>query len=116
VRCEGPDQRIGLLSGGNMQKLLLGRVLELGPRLLLADQPTRGLDVGAVAFVHGRFLEARRRGAGVVLISEDLDELMRLSDRIAVMHRGQLSETMPTTGVTIRELGLLMTGQVRHAA
>jgi ABC-type uncharacterized transport system ATPase subunit len=116
VRCEGPDQRIGLLSGGNMQKLLLGRVLELGPRLLLADQPTRGLDVGAVAFVHGRILEARRRGAGVVLISEDLDELMRLSDRIAVMHRGQLSETMPTTGVTIRELGLLMTGQVRHAA
>jgi simple sugar transport system ATP-binding protein len=116
VRCEGPLQRIGLLSGGNMQKLLLGRVLEQEPRLLLADQPTRGLDVGAVAFVHGRILDARRRGAGIVLISEDLDELMRLSDRIAVMHRGKLSETMPTTGVTIRELGLLMTGQVRHAA
>jgi general nucleoside transport system ATP-binding protein len=116
VRCEGPDQRTGLLSGGNMQKLLLGRVLELDPLLLLADQPTRGLDVGAVAFVHGRLLDARRRGAGVVLISEDLDELMRLSDRVAVMHRGRLSKAMPASGVTVRELGLLMTGQVRHAA
>lgn len=116
VRCEGSGQRIGLLSGGNIQKLLLGRVLELSPRLILADQPTRGLDVGAVAFIHGRLLEARRRGAGIILISEDLDELMRLSDRIAVMYRGRLSETMPATGVTVRQLGLLMTGQVRHAA
>ncbi|MFL5337729.1 MAG: ABC transporter ATP-binding protein [Geminicoccaceae bacterium] len=116
VRCEGPGQRVGLLSGGNIQKLLLGRVLELEPRLLLADQPTRGLDIGAVAFVHGRLLDARRRGAGIVLISEDLDELLRLCDRIAVMHRGRLSDTMPATGVTIRELGLLMTGQVLRAA
>ena len=73
-------------------------MLELDPRLILADQPTRGLDVGAVAFVHGRLLDARRRGAGIVLISEDLDELLRLSDRVAVMHRGRLSETMPTAG------------------
>jgi simple sugar transport system ATP-binding protein len=116
VRCEGPGQRTGLLSGGNIQKLLLGRVLELAPELLLADQPTRGLDVGAVAFVHGRLLEARRRGAGIVLISEDLDELLRLADRIAVMHRGRLSEALPAEAVTVRELGLLMTGQERHAA
>ena len=116
MRCEGPGQRVGLLSGGNIQKLLLGRVLELDPRLILADQPTRGLDVGAVAFVHGRLLDARRRGAGIVLISEDLDELLRLSDRVAVMHRGRLSATMPTSGVTVRELGLLMTGQALHAA
>jgi simple sugar transport system ATP-binding protein len=116
VRCEGPDQRMGLLSGGNIQKLLLGRVLELAPQLLLADQPTRGLDVGAVAFVHGRLLEARRRGAGIVLISEDLDELLRLADRIAVLHRGTLSEALPAEAVTVRELGLLMTGQRRHAA
>jgi general nucleoside transport system ATP-binding protein len=99
-----------------MQKLLLGRVLELAPRLLLADQPTRGLDVGAVAFVHARLLDARKRGAAIVLISEDLDELLRLSDRVAVMHRGELSPTMPTSGVTVRELGLLMTGQAGHAA
>ena len=116
VRCEGPAQRTGLLSGGNIQKLLLGRVLELGPHLVLADQPTRGLDVGAVAFVHGRLLEARRRGAAVVLISEDLDEILRLADRIAVLHRGRLSATLPSSGVTVRELGLLMTGQQLHAA
>ena len=116
VRCEGPGQRVGLLSGGNIQKLLLGRVLELAPRLILADQPTRGLDVGAVAFVHGRLLDARRRGAAIVLISEDLDELLRLSDRVAVLHRGRLSPSMPTSGVTVRELGLLMTGQELHAA
>ena len=116
VRCEGPAQRTGLLSGGNIQKLLLGRVLELGPHLVLADQPTRGLDVGAVAFVHGRLLEARRRGAAIVLISEDLDEILRLADRIAVLHRGRLSATLPSSGVTVRELGLLMTGQQLHAA
>ncbi|MFO1074828.1 MAG: ABC transporter ATP-binding protein, partial [Geminicoccaceae bacterium] len=116
VRCEGPGQRIGLLSGGNIQKLLLGRVLEAGPALLLADQPTRGLDVGAVAFVHGRLLDARHRGAAILLISEDLDELLRLSDRIAVMHRGRLSPALPAESLTIRELGLLMTGQERHAA
>ena len=116
VRCEGPGQRIGLLSGGNIQKLLLGRVLELDPRLILADQPTRGLDVGAVAFVHGRLLEARRRGAGILLISEDLEELLRLADRVAVLHRGHLSDTLPTSGVTVRVLGLLMTGQQLHAA
>jgi ABC-type uncharacterized transport system ATPase subunit len=116
VRCEGAGQRVGLLSGGNIQKLLLGRVLELEPRLILADQPTRGLDVGAVAFVHGRLLDARRRGAGIVLISEDLDELLRLADRVAVLYRGRLSATLPTSGVTVRELGLLMTGQELHAA
>jgi simple sugar transport system ATP-binding protein len=116
VRCEGPGQRVGLLSGGNIQKLLLGRVLELEPRLILADQPTRGLDVGAVAFVHGRLLDARRRGAAILLISEDLDELLRLADRVSVMHRGRLSASMPTSGVTVRELGLLMTGQEPHAA
>jgi simple sugar transport system ATP-binding protein len=69
-----------------------------------------------VAFVHGRLLDARRRGAAIVLISEDLEELLHLSDRVAVMHRGRLSATLPTTGVTVRELGLLMTGQARHAA
>ena len=116
VRCEGPRQRVGLLSGGNIQKLLLGRVLELNPRLILADQPTRGLDVGAVAFVHGRLLDARRRGAGIVLVSEDLEELLRLSDRVAVLHRGHLSASLRTSGVTVRELGLLMTGQRLDAA
>ena len=80
VRCPGPEARIRLLSGGNMQKLILGRALSPDPRIILANQPTRGLDVGAVAYVHARLLEARARGAAVLLISEDLDEVLALSD------------------------------------
>ena len=116
VRCEGPGQPARLLSGGNIQKLVLARVLERDPAFILADQPTRGLDVGAVAYVHGRLLDARRRGAAILLISEDLDELLALADRIAVIHRGRLTEPLPTRALTVRELGLMMAGQGRHAA
>ena len=93
VRCAGPGRRDrGLLSGGNMQKLILGRALGArAARCILADQPTWGLDVGAVADVHGRCSTPAPRGAGVLLISEDLDEILALADRIAVMHRGRLS-------------------------
>jgi simple sugar transport system ATP-binding protein len=116
VRCEGPRQRTRLLSGGNMQKLILGRVLERAPRLILADQPTRGLDVGAVTYVHDRLLEARRQGAAILLISEDLDELLALADRIAVIYRGRLSRPLATEATSLKELGLMMAGQERHAA
>ena len=100
----GPDAPIRLLSGGNIQKLILARVLGREPRLVLANQPTRGLDVGAAAEVHRRLLEARARGAGVILlISEDLDELFALSDRIAVItagasRRGAGREASPWSG------------------
>jgi simple sugar transport system ATP-binding protein len=116
VRCEGPAQRIRLLSGGNVQKLVLGRALEREPRLILANQPTRGLDVGAVAYVHDRLLEARGRGAAILLISEDLDELLALSDRVAVIYRGRLGPALPTESLTLRELGLMMAGHLDHAA
>ena len=87
------------------------------PKLILANQPTRGLDVGAVAYVHEQLLAARARGAGVLLISEDLDELLALSDSICVMHRGQLTTPMARSSVTIQRLGLLMSGQGEfHAA
>ena len=75
-----------------MQKLILGRILSVEPRLIVANQPTRGLDVGAIAYVHGRLLEARENGAGILLISEDLDEVLALADRIAVVYRGRLTE------------------------
>ena len=91
VKCPSPDMRARLLSGGNMQKLILGRVMARAPAMVLANQPTRGLDVGAVSHVHEQLLAARRRGAAILLISEDLDELLSLSDRIAVMYRGRLS-------------------------
>ncbi len=117
VKCAGPAARAGLLSGGNMQKLILGRVMAHAPKLVLANQPTRGLDVGAVAYVHEQLLAARRRGAGILLISEDLDELLALSDRICVMYRGSLSLAMARTAVTIQKLGLMMAGQeLDHAA
>jgi simple sugar transport system ATP-binding protein len=116
VRCEGPSATTRLLSGGNIQKLILGRVLERRPRLIIADQPSRGLDVGAVAYVHDRLLEARARGAAILLISEDLDELLALADRIAVIYRGRLGPALPTGGLTLRRLGLMMAGHLDDAA
>lgn len=116
VKCPGPDARIRLLSGGNMQKLILGRALDPQPSIILANQPTRGLDVGAIAYVHGRLLEARARGAAVLLISEDLDEILTLSDRIVVMSGGRLSSASARGERTVRELGELMAGHGEAAA
>ncbi|MBC8258829.1 MAG: ABC transporter ATP-binding protein [SAR324 cluster bacterium] len=111
VRGYNSKAPVRLLSGGNMQKLILGRVLSGNPQLILANQPGRGLDVGAVAYVHQQLLSARAEGAAILLISEDLEELLQIADRIAVIHRGQLSETFPRESISIAQLGLLMTGQ-----
>jgi simple sugar transport system ATP-binding protein len=110
VKCPSPAARAGTLSGGNMQKLILGRALSLDPRFILAAQPTRGLDVGAVAYVHTRLVEARNGGASVLLISDDLDEIFALSDRIAVIYRGQVSRPIPREAASIRDIGLMMAG------
>jgi ABC-type uncharacterized transport system ATPase subunit len=110
VKCPSPEARIRLLSGGNMQKLILGRALDPEPVVILANQPTRGLDVGAVAYVHRRLLEARKRGAAILLISEDLDEIQALSDDIRVIYRGRLSAPSARGERTVRELGELMAG------
>jgi simple sugar transport system ATP-binding protein len=110
VKCPSPEARARLLSGGNMQKLILGRALDGEPKIILANQPTRGLDVGAVAYVHERLLEARTRGAAILLISEDLDEILALSDRIIVMSRGRLSPPSVRGERTVGELGELMAG------
>lgn len=109
VRGPGVHADARLLSGGNIQKLILARVFELGPKLILANQPTRGLDMGAAAEVARRLLDARARGAGVVLISEDLDEVLSLADRIMVIHDGQLVEA----NTRDRErIGLMMAGEL----
>ncbi len=110
VKCPSPEAQVRLLSGGNMQKLILGRVMAGGPRVILANQPTRGLDVGAISYLHRELLAARKRGAAILLISEDLDELLSLADRIAVIHRGRLSPPMLCGNVTIQDLGLMMAG------
>lgn len=116
VKCPGPDARIRLLSGGNMQKLILGRALDPEPVIILANQPTRGLDVGAIAYVHGRLLEARARGAAILLISEDLDEILTLADRIVVISAGRLSLPSARGERTVRDLGELMAGHGEVAA
>ncbi|GLS31446.1 simple sugar transport system ATP-binding protein [Mesorhizobium albiziae] len=116
VKCPSPEARIRLLSGGNMQKLILGRALDPDPAIVLANQPARGLDVGAVAYVHGKLLEARARGAAVLLISEDLDEIMALSDRILVISKGRLSAPSARGERTIGEIGELMAGHLERAA
>ena len=110
VRCPGPQAATRLLSGGNMQKLILARVLDRDPKLILANQPTRGLDVGAQTEVYKRLLAARGRGAGVILISEDLDELFTLADRIYVIHEGHLRDAGSTDQLDRRAVGLMMAG------
>jgi simple sugar transport system ATP-binding protein len=117
VRCPGPDTRIRLLSGGNMQKLILGRVMEGGPRVLLANQPVRGLDIGALTYVQTRLIAARDAGAAVLLISEDLDEILALADVVHVMSEGRLSPGFMRGSKSPAELGVWMAGQgFEHAA
>lgn len=94
-----------------MQKLILGRVLEARPRIILANQPVRGLDIGAVTFVQNRLIAARDGGAAVLLVSEDLDEVMALSDVIHVIYEGRLSPAFPRGTMTPAELGAWMAGQ-----
>ncbi len=116
VRCPGISAQVRKLSGGNMQKLVLARVLSEKPSVILAHQPTWGLDVGASAYVHEQLLEARKRGAGILLISEDLDELLQLCDRIQVIYHGQLSAPMEADHIDLQKLGLLMSGHGSEAA
>lgn len=110
VRCDTPHMEARLLSGGNMQKLILARELARPPRLIIANQPTRGLDVGAISEIHRQLLEACERGAGMVLITEDLDELFALADKVAVMYKGTLGTFFPTADINVTRVGLLMGG------
>ncbi|MBX5449238.1 ATP-binding cassette domain-containing protein [Thermogemmatispora sp.] len=110
VRAPSPLTPMRHLSGGNQQKAVLARALGREPRLLIAMQPTRGLDVGAIAYVHRRIVEARDRGCAVLLISSDLDEILALSDRISVIYEGRILETLPAEAVDLTHLGLLMAG------
>ena len=108
VRGPGIDQASRLLSGGNIQKLILARVFEQQPEIILANQPTRGLDMGAASDVQRHLIEARDRGGGVILISEDLDEILGLADRIVVMRDGNLNDVNSSSREAI---GLMMAGE-----
>ncbi|MGH3052402.1 MAG: heme ABC transporter ATP-binding protein, partial [Gaiellaceae bacterium] len=109
VRGGGPQTLASALSGGNQQKVVIAREIERDPRVLVAAQPTRGLDVGAIEFVHRRLVEERDEGRAVLLISLELDEVLSLSDRILVLYEGQIvGEYGPD--VSEEELGIAMTG------
>ncbi len=110
VRTPGIMTMAGSLSGGNQQKVIVARELSRPFKLLVVNQPTRGLDVGSIEFIHGRIVEARDKGSAVLLISAELDEIMSLSDRIAVMYKGRILETLDANVATREQLGLLMAG------
>jgi len=110
IKAQGVDAITRQLSGGNLQKLILAREISRRPDLLIAEQPTRGLDVGATEYVRRRLLEEKQRGAAILLISYDLDEILSLSDRVAVLYEGEIMGDLPIEEVTIEKLGLMMGG------
>jgi ABC-type uncharacterized transport system ATPase subunit len=110
VATPSRDTLIKGLSGGNLQKALLAREITAGGELMVAVHPTRGLDIGATEWVQRKLLEQRQKGAAILLISEDLDELLAVSDRVAVMYEGRIMGIVPAEGVDVEEVGLMMAG------
>ena len=112
VQCAGPDALAGSLSGGNLQKFIIGREILQQPDALVVAQPTWGLDAAAVATVQQSFIDLAQNGCAVVIISQDLDELLTLSDRLAVIHGGRLLAAQPTDALSVEAIGLMMGGVV----
>jgi simple sugar transport system ATP-binding protein len=121
VRKGKPDPEARALSGGNLQKFVVGRELDRTPGILVINQPTWGVDAGAAATIRQAIVDLARQGSAILVISQDLDEIFEVADRIAVISRGQLSEAYPAAEMTAEKIGLLMAGaheitEVRHAA
>lgn len=110
VRPRSPSLQAGRYSGGNAQKLIVAREMRKGPKILVASQPTRGVDIGAIEFIHAQIVEARDQGLAVLLVSADLGEVMNLSDRILVMYEGEVVGEVEAASASETQLGLLMTG------
>jgi simple sugar transport system ATP-binding protein len=110
IRTPGSMVTAGSLSGGNQQKVIIAREFSRPIKLLVASQPTRGLDVGSVEYIHRRILQKRDEGCAVLLVSSELDEIMQLSDRIAVMYRGKIVDILSAENATKEGVGLLMAG------
>ena len=110
VKTPGLDTPTASLSGGNIQKLIMARELDSSPRVILAAQPTRGVDIGAAEYIHSRLIEQRGTGAAIIVISEDLDEVLGLADRIAVMYEGRIVQVIDRSEATREGLGLAMAG------
>jgi simple sugar transport system ATP-binding protein len=112
IRASGENVKVSQLSGGNQQKVVLARELAEEPNLIIAMQPTRGLDVGATATVHGELLAQKKRGAAILYISTELEEVMTMSDRIAVIYRGEFVDILDANTATLDKIGLLMGGAI----
>ena len=110
VRTSGPDVPAWQLSGGNLQKVVLAREFSGAPAVLVAASPTRGLDVSGIETVHDYLREAARTGVGVLLISEDLDEILALADRVLVMYEGAVAGETDAETASVEEIGLMMAG------
>jgi simple sugar transport system ATP-binding protein len=110
VRCGGPDAQARSLSGGNLQKFIVGREIELDPRVIVVAQPTWGVDVGAAAFIRQALIDLRNAGAAVLVVSEELDELFEICDRIAVIANGRLSPVKRVAETNVEEIGVWMSG------
>ncbi len=110
IRTPNLEVRTRNLSGGNLQKCILARILSMNPEFVLAAQPTRGLDVGATEYIHKKLLELRDKGCGILLISEDLDEILNLSDRLLVIYNGEIMGEVKRRELTKEEIGLMMAG------
>jgi len=110
IRPPNPHVPADTLSGGNKQKTIVARELSRPIKLLIAAQPTRGLDVGSIEFIHKRLIAARDSGVAVLLISAELDEILSLADRVAVMYQGRILEILPVAEATAERVGLLMAG------
>jgi len=115
VRAPALTIQAGKLSGGNAQKMILAREISRQPKVLIAAQPTRGLDVGATEYVRKKLVEQRERGCAVLLISTELEEILSLSDRIAVLYEGQIVGHVDPACVDVEQLGLMMAGAVKQA-
>jgi simple sugar transport system ATP-binding protein len=111
---QGPVTMARSMSGGNQQKAIIAREIDKAPELLVAVQPTRGLDVGAIEYIHKQIVAQRDAGKGVLLVSLELDEVMALSDRILVMYEGEIVGELDPKTTTVEELGLYMAGAKRE--
>ena len=110
IRTPNAETTVGSLSGGNQQKVIVAREFDRDCNLVIASQPTRGLDVGSIEYIHKRLIEKRDAGAGVLLVSTELDEVLQLADRIAVMYRGKIIDILAGGEANKEQLGLLMAG------
>lgn len=110
VKASGADAEARSLSGGNLQKFIVGREILQNPKVLIVSQPTWGVDVGAAMFIRQTLIDLSRQGVAILVISEELEELFEISDRICVLAAGQLSKPMKTTDTNAEQIGLLMSG------